>query len=71
MKRQFVESSMIKSMGYDAKSKMLEIEFLSTGQIWQYYEVPKELWQKFKAAGSLGRFWHQYIKDEYEEARVR
>ena len=70
MKRRIAESSMIRSMGYDPKTKSLEIEFIH-GVVWQYFEVPEKVWDEFTKADSMGRFWHGYIKDEYEEMRVR
>lgn len=69
MNREYVESSMITSIGYDSNTSTLEIEFKSTGTIWQYYDFPENLWYEFKAS-SLGRFWHANIKDHYRENRV-
>lgn len=40
MERQYVESSMITSIGYDPDGAILEIEFKSNGNTWQYYDVP-------------------------------
>jgi hypothetical protein len=35
MEREFVESSMITSVGFDSATSVLEVEFKSNGQIWQ------------------------------------
>ena len=70
MKRKPVISSMIASIGYDAKTKSLEIEF-NSGMIWQYYDVPKSEFNKMNKADSLGRCFLDNIKDCYEEVRVR
>lgn len=34
MERNYIESSMITSMGYDFQQAVLEIEFKSNGQVW-------------------------------------
>jgi hypothetical protein len=69
MDREYVESSMITSIGYDTNTSTLEIEFKSTGAVWQYYDFPENLWYEFKA-GSLGKFWNANIKDQYRENQV-
>ena len=61
---------MIASIGYDAKTKTLEIKF-NSGMIWQYYDVPKSEFNKMNKADSLGRYFLDSIKDCYEEARIR
>ena len=40
MDREYVDSSMITSIGYDAMSCTLEIEFKS-GVVWQYHDFPE------------------------------
>lgn len=69
MKRESVDSSMISSIGYDPSTKILEIEF-NSGAVWHYFNFPKSLWKDFKNADSYGRFFLDYIKDEYQEAKV-
>lgn len=62
MKRTNVHSSNIKSVGYDEKTHILEIEFVSGG-IYQYQNVSKELYERFLRARSKGSFFYTYIKD--------
>ena len=69
MDREYVESSMITSIGYDPNTSTLEIEFKTNGAVWQYYDFPENLWYEFKA-GSLGKFWHVNIKNQYRENQV-
>jgi hypothetical protein len=70
MKRKSVSSSTMASIGYDTKTKTLEIEF-NSGTIWQDFDVPKSEFSKMNNADSLGRYFRDSIKDCYEEARVR
>ena len=69
MEKQFIESSMIKSICYDVSSSTLEIEF-SSGQVWQYFDFPESLWYEFENSESKGKFFHREIKNQYGESRV-
>ncbi len=69
MDRQFIESKMIKSIGYDAQSSTLEIEF-NTGAVWQYFDFQESLWYEFESSESKGKFFHREIKNQYSESRV-
>jgi hypothetical protein len=70
MDRQPITSSMIRAIGYDADTGTLEIEFLSDGSVWQYFDVPAGIWGEFQYCDSHGRFWHANIKNRYRELRV-
>jgi len=69
MDRQNVESSMIRSIGYDANNSTLEIEF-NSGAVWQYFDFPESLWYEFETSESQGKFFHRVIKNQYSESRV-
>ena len=43
MERQNVESSLAISVGYDPATSTLEIEFKTSGAVWQYYDVPESV----------------------------
>jgi len=61
---------MILSIGYDALVSTLEIEFKNGGAIWQYFNVPENLFHELKSAASLGKFFLASIKNQYSESRV-
>jgi len=69
MNRQPVESSMAASIGYDINNSILEIEFKKDGQVWQYYDVPENVYQEL-IAGSIGKYFLSNIKDQYSANRV-
>lgn len=69
MERYSVASSNIASIGYDAPSQTLEVEFLN-GTIYQYYGVPQNLYDQLMQAGSKGRFLNTYIKNAFGYSRV-
>ena len=70
MDRQYVESSMINSIGYDMDAAILEIEF-KNGAIWDYPDFPEYLWYEFEATESKGQFFHQNIKRQYTPTGYR
>lgn len=69
MQRYFVVSSNISAIGYDAATQTLEIQFLS-GSVYQYYNVPQNMYEHLMAEGSKGRFLNTYIKNAYPYSRV-
>lgn len=70
MKRTDVDSSMLDSVGYDEKKKILEVEF-NHGGIYEYYDVEKETFDDLINADSLGRYFINNIKDDYDYSQIR
>ncbi len=64
MKRFPVESSNIRSIGYDNNRQTLEIEFYS-GAVFQYFDVSEEIYQAVISSESVGRYFHENIKSNY------
>lgn len=69
MNRQSVASSNIVSVGYDAASETLEIEF-QNGGVYQYYNVGQSTFDEFMAASSKGKFFAYQIKNAFPYSRV-
>lgn len=65
MKRELVDSTAIKSIGYNEDKQMLEVEILETGKVYQYFEVPLEEYFDFMDAKSLGEYYNIVIKKKY------
>jgi len=61
MERQAVESSNLAEIGYDAETHTLEIQF-KKGTVYQYYEVPSEVYEEFIESKSVGKAFAQLIK---------
>ncbi len=66
MKREPVDSTAIKSIGYNEDKQILEVEILETGRIYKYFNVPLEEYLDFIEAPSLGKFYSMNVKDRYE-----
>lgn len=69
MERYSVASSNVAAIGYDPESETLEVEFL-IGSIYQYYNVPQNMYDQLMAEPSKGRFLNTYIKNAYPYSRV-
>jgi hypothetical protein len=70
MTRQQVSSSDLRSVGYDPIQSVLEIEF-NSGGIYQYFNVPENVYHGLMTASSHGRYFHAHIKDHYRYVRLR
>ena len=65
MKRISVDSSNLASVGYNAKKKILEVEF-NHGGVYQYFNVSKKVYNELMDADSHGRYFVNNIRDCYD-----
>lgn len=70
MWREPVDSSTMKSVGYEATSQMLEIEF-DSGAVYQYLGVPARIHEELLRAESKGRYFNSEIRDVYPYVQAR
>jgi hypothetical protein len=71
MKRSKVESSALRSVGYDADLAVLEVEF-NDGRVYRYFGIGRSLHQGLLSAKSVGSYYLSHIKDGgfgYERVR--
>ena len=61
MKRENVESSVLKSVGYDKNKKVLETELVNDA-LYEYYKVPESEYTNLMKSSSLGEYYNRYIK---------
>lgn len=71
MKRQYVDSSLARSLGYNPVSSILEIEFKPNGYVWQYFDVPEKVYIEMMSSDSIGRYFNENIKGFYPEKQVK
>lgn len=64
MQHQSVSSSRIRSIGYDKKQKILEIEFFGIG-VYQYVDVHLVTYKTFLSATSKDRFFDSVIEGNF------
>lgn len=68
--RKRISSGNIRAVGYDARSRMLEIEF-SGGSIVQYSGVSDEVHRRLLNSPSPGSYFRDQIEENFSSKRVR
>ncbi len=69
MLRKAVNSTTMRSVGYQAKSRILEIEF-DSGAVYQYLGVPANIYEQLLRAESKGCYFNGEIRDVYPYVQV-
>ncbi|MEA3203522.1 MAG: hypothetical protein QOI63_1197 [Thermoplasmata archaeon] len=69
MRRKAVASSSLRSVGYDARRRVLEVEF-EGGAVYRYEDVPEARHAALLAAESLGSYFNRFVRDRYPAVRV-
>lgn len=70
MHRERVQSQALRSVGYDPRRRILEIEFAG-GNVYRYADVDEDVYTGLMTAASLGEYFSRHIRDagyEYEQA---
>jgi hypothetical protein len=70
MERKRVNSSKVRTVGYDPKSQTLEVEF-SDGRLLLYRGVSQEVHRQFMAAPSATSFFEDKIDENYSSRRLK
>lgn len=65
-----VESSNLYAIDYDDTDRILIIQF-HDGRIYEYYNVPRIIYEELYSAPSKGKYHHEYIKNNYEYRRIK
>jgi hypothetical protein len=65
MDRQPVDSTLIRSIGYDLIASILEVELLESGRIYRYFDVPYSIVEELMTAESKGACFNEQIRDMY------
>jgi hypothetical protein len=69
VQRKRVNSSKLRSVGYDEQSRTLEVE-MSNGQVYQYAGVYPEVYRRFMAAPNPTSFFDDVIEEQYTGKRA-
>jgi len=69
VERKRVNSSKLRSVGYDEPTRTMEVE-MSNGQIYQYTGVYPEVYRRFMAAPNPTSFFDDKIAEEYTARKV-
>jgi hypothetical protein len=69
MERTPISSSHLSSIGHDAESGTLEVEF-KNGQVYSYTNVPRSAFHQILALPSSGAAFHRIIKTKHFESKL-
>lgn len=67
MNRQPIDSSSIRSVGFDKGT--LEVEFTS-GTVYQYQDIPESLYRTLLESESVGSFFQRNIRPQYTGVKL-
>ncbi|HZP92400.1 MAG TPA: KTSC domain-containing protein [Burkholderiales bacterium] len=70
MERKKVSSSKIRSVGYDERARVLEVE-LNDGSVFQYSGVSPEVHRRMMSAPSIVSYYQDKIEEEFARKRLR
>ena len=70
MRRKQVVSTSLASVGYEAATRILEVEFRK-GRVYQYHDVGADIVEQLMKADSKGRFMNAHIRNAYRFTRIR
>lgn len=62
-------STVIRNIIYDPSSRTLRIVFIS-GVMYDYKDVPENVYQSLKASTSKGSYLNEHIKNNYDFKKV-
>ena len=69
MRREPVKSSVVRAIGYDARNRVLEVEFHS-GRVYEYFDVPRRVFDTLRTTDSVGKYFNEVVKVNHRGARV-
>jgi YD repeat-containing protein len=70
MERKKVNSSSIRAVGYDERSRVLEVEF-NDGRINQYTGVSPEVHRRLMSAPSIISYFRDNVEESFPAKRVK
>jgi hypothetical protein len=63
-------SSVVATIRYDENTSTLRVVFVS-GMVYDYKNVPEEVFHEMKKAGSKGTYLNKHIKGSYDFKKVK
>jgi hypothetical protein len=64
-----IDSDGVRAIGYDPATQTMHVEF-ETGALFEYYEVPPDVYQTFMASSAKGSFVSQVLEPGYRSVRL-
>lgn len=64
-----IDSSVMQKVGHSDEGNILRIVF-NSGSIYDYENVPLDVYRSMIRANSVGRYYHNYIKGAYKSSQI-
>ncbi len=64
-----VKSRILRSVGYDESTKILEIEF-QTGLVYQYSGVPQKTYADLMHSEEIGKYFSEKVRPRFQTKQV-
>ena len=64
-----VESSSLTKVAYDSERTILQVEFRDQ-TIYQYFGVPRKIYQDLRQADSKGAYFNQHIRNSFAHEKL-
>jgi hypothetical protein len=69
VERLSVKSRILRSVGYNDSTKVLEIEF-HTGLVYQYSGVPPKVYADLMHSGEIGKYFSEKVRPKFQTKQV-
>jgi hypothetical protein len=69
LERKTVKSRILRSVGYDDSTKILEIEF-HTGLVYQYSGVPPKVYADLMHSDEIGKYFSEKVRPRFQTKQV-
>ncbi len=69
LERQPVKSRILRSLGYNESTKILEIEF-QTGLVYQYAGVPLKVYRELIRSEEIGKYFTDKVRNRFRTKQI-
>ena len=69
LERQIVKSRILRSMGYDDSTKILEIEF-QNNLVYQFFDVPPKIYADLMHSGEIGKYFTDKVRTRFRSKQL-
>jgi hypothetical protein len=69
VERLSVKSRILRSVGYNESTKILEIEF-SSGLVYQYSGVPPKVYADLMHSAEIGKYYSEKVRPKFQTKQV-
>ena len=65
-----IKSSNLKFASFDTTNKILKVTF-NNGSIYEYYDIPWQIFTRFRMAESQGKYFNTEISKKYKFKKIK